>query len=256
MTKNLPHQEIGHDDIFVKYVKKGVLLIKKYPYHTILAIVASVSVIILLSTLLGRKSENLTKSDQVLQTMNLFDALYFQENTQEILTGIMQSMEGLSKSANQDTSGKALINTLEGYAMMLQFQYQLAAEKWQKVYSGEEPSPKIVNLVATLGFSDLVDPVNSLSILYPKLQEFFVEDSGLAMLAILDAGENAALTLMYDTSLAVDTSANQIYEMGRTALEYSSLNMTNAFLKNEADFYGDILEVAYQVRKNKIEVNE
>lgn len=256
MTKNLPHQEIGNDDIFVKYVKKIFFLIKKYPYHTILAVIAFVSVIVLLSTLLSRKNNGLTKSDQVLQTMNLFDALYFQENTQEILTSVMQSMESLTKDANQDTANKALISTLEGYAMMLEFQYQVAAEKWQKVYSGEEPSPKTVNLVATLGFSDLVDPVNSLSILYPKLQEFFIEDSGLAMLAILDAGENATLTLMYDTSIGVDTSAGQIYEMGKRALDYSSLNMTNTFLKNEADLYRDILEIAYQVKNNKIEINE
>lgn len=253
MTKNLPHQEIGHDDVFIKYIKKIVILIKKYPYHSAIVVIAAVSLIVLLSNLFGRRGDTMKTQDHILLTMNNFDALYYGENTQEVLTALTQSMDRLSKISNQDTTSKGLITTLEGYSFALQLQYQMAAEKWQKVFGGEVNSSKTVALVATLGFTDMVDPINSVSIIFPRLQEFFVEDSGLAMLALLDAGENAVFALMYDTSAAVDTSTVQLYDMGKMALDFSVHNMTNLSLKNEALFYREMIDVAYQVRNNKIE---
>ncbi len=253
MTKNLPHQEIGHDDAFIKYVKKGVLLIKKYPYHVAIGVVAVISLIILLANLFGRKSMGLKTQDQIHQAMNSYEALNYGENTQEVLMSIGQSMERLSKTSAQDTLYRGLITTLEGYAFALQIQYQAAAEKWQKVFSGEVSSPKIVHLIATLSFTDMVDPVNSVSIIFPILNDFFIEDSGLAMLALLDAGENAALTIMYDTTSFPDSIVDQIFDMGKTALDFSAFNMTNISLKNEAFLYRDLLNVAYQVKNNRID---
>ena len=253
MTHTLHHHKDENEDIFLRSIKKGIIYIKKYPYHTFMITLAVLSLIFLITTFISKKKSELKSEDYMHQTMNAFEALNNQSDPNVVMESIAGLISQMRASNPDDSSFLALLDVVEGHALMLQMQYQLASQKWYAIVSGEKYSPKYLRFLANLSFADLLEPSQSATFLLSELPNYVVEDSALALLAFLDAGENFAIAMIIDTSTAQDDSIfESYYILGKNALDFSYNVIKNSYFKEEALVYRNILEAAYQTRKNRI----
>lgn len=253
MNKNMKINEENNDDIFLRNVKKIFSIIQKYPFQAVMVLLAFIAIIVMTSNWLGKRSSSIKTQDRVYQTLSTISYLnYNQENINEVITSIGNQINEMKSNQNNDSLVNSLVTLIDGYFYFLQMNYQQAAETWSPIASGQQYSSRLVQLIANLSFADIMDPYEATSILYPQIQNYFIEDSALGLLALLDAGENITLTILLDTIVNEDTTLDAFYELGLNALNYSYLNFNNTYFQNEIFVYRNILDAAYQTRKKRI----
>ncbi|KQC13618.1 MAG: hypothetical protein APR63_08135 [Desulfuromonas sp. SDB] len=255
MTHTLHHHKEPDEDIFIRSIKKAILYIRKYPYHTLIILLTVVALIFFISTLFQKNRSKLTPYDYVHNAMSAISSIPYQQDPTPLFQSMNQSLEEMKKEQN-DSNFVALVNLIEGFSGMISMQYDLSGQKFYTVASGEIYAPKFLKFIAHIAFADMINTYQAASLLFSEMPQYVQEDSALTLLAFLDAGENFALTVIANDSIVeADSVFESYYQLGKSSLDFSYQVFNNHYFKQEAYLYRNLLEAAYQARKNKISLN-